>query len=131
MLSREARHLVIGQAGADRHALEALRLLQHLAKALAVPGLDLDHRRQRIDGRVQVGNPGRCDLERVGGIVTRQNHAVAIEDQSAIGWDRHDRDAILLGLGGKLGVTHDLQIDQPGEEQREREDHEGNRGTEP
>jgi hypothetical protein len=44
--------------------------------------------------------PGSCrrDLEGVGGEVG-QDDAVAIEDQAAVGRDRHDRDAVVLYPG--------------------------------
>ena len=40
----------------------------------------------------------RRDLERVGRIVVGQHDAVAVEDEAAVGHDRHDRDAVVLGL---------------------------------
>jgi hypothetical protein len=39
---RKARHFLLGQPGADRQALEVLALLEQLAEALAVLGLDFD-----------------------------------------------------------------------------------------
>jgi hypothetical protein len=67
-------------------------------EALAVLRLDLDQLGQLVDHRVEAGlQLGRRDLERVGRIVARQDHAVAVDDQAAVGHDRHDRDAVVLG----------------------------------
>jgi hypothetical protein len=54
-LGREARDLVVGQAGADRHAGEVARLFQQALEALAVLRLDRDQLGQLVDHRVQVG----------------------------------------------------------------------------
>ena len=45
----EARHLLVGQAGADRQRLEVLAFLQQLAEALAVLRLDVEDLGQFVD----------------------------------------------------------------------------------
>ena len=98
----EPRHLLVGEARADRQALGVARLdAAACLKRRAVARLDVDHLAELVDG----ASPGRCtlrgeDLQRVGRVVARQHDAVAVEDQPAVGHDRHDRDAVVLGLGG-------------------------------
>ena len=62
---------------------------------------------------------GRRDLQRVGRIVGRQHDAVAVQDQAAVGHDRHDGGAVVLGLLGQVLVADHLQVDQARRQQQE------------
>ena len=115
----EARHLLVRQARADRQALGVAHFRIELAEAAAILGLHLDHLAQFLDRALHVAHLGGKDLQRVGRIVARQHHAVAVQDQAAVGRDRHDRDAVVLRLGGVGVVLHHLQLDEAREQQRE------------
>ncbi len=109
-LRGEARHFVIGQARAQRDAGKAARLFQQALEAAPVARLDLHQLGQFVDHRFHVRLQLRWrQFERVGRIVTRQDHAVAVDDQAAVGHDRHQRDAVVLGLGRVLVVVQHLQ----------------------
>src|SRR6185295_3125781 len=45
------------------------------------------------------------------------------QDQAAVGRDRHDRDAVVLGLGSVGVVLHHLQVEKAREQQHERREH--------
>src|SRR6185295_5721906 len=81
----EPRHFVVGEPRADRQALEVLRLLEQLAKALAVARLYVDDRGQLVDRVVEIPHARRRDLERVGRIALREHDAVAVGDDAAVG----------------------------------------------
>ena len=130
-LRGEARHLVVGQLGADRQRFEALALFHQPLEPLAVARLDVDHLAETVDQRIEVGDLRRRDLQRVGRVVVGQHDAIAVDDQAAIGHDGHHCDAVVLGLGGKLLVLDDLQVHQPCAEQAEAHEHERGRGQQP
>ena len=130
-LRGEAGDLLLGQLGADRQRVEALAFLQQPPEAPAVARLHVDQLRQRVDGGVEVDRFRRRDLQRVGRIVVGQHDAVAVDDQPAVGDDRHHRDAVVLGLRRQLVVLHHLQMPQPRAEQREAQQHEGAGGGQP
>ena len=109
---REARHLLVGEPGADRHAFGIARLDHHLLEAGAVARRDLDQLGQLVDGALDAPHPAREDLERVARVVARDDDAVAVDDQAAVGRDRHDRDAVVLGLRGVDVVLDHLQEDE-------------------
>ena len=46
----------------------------------------------------------------------REHDAVAVGDHAAVGRDRHDRDAIVLGKRLVVLVLHHLQVDEAAEE---------------
>ncbi|MPM79356.1 hypothetical protein SDC9_126389 [bioreactor metagenome] len=117
-LRGEARHLVVGQAGADGDGLEALGVVHQALELAPVTCTDLDDLAQLVDGVFQVAHLGACDLQRIGRIVRGQQHAVAIQNQAAIGHDGDDRRAVALGLFGQIVMAHHLQHDQPREDQR-------------
>jgi hypothetical protein len=126
-LRGEARHLLVGELGADGQRLEAFALVHQALETLAVARLDLHHLGQAVDGSLEVGHLRRGDLERVGRVVVGQHHAVAVDDEAAVGHDRHHRDAVVIGLGGQLVVFVDLQVDEPRAEQGKADQHEGGR----
>ena len=99
-LRREARHLLVAELGADRQRLEALALFQQALEAAAVARRDLDHARpaRRSVASRSRSTSRRRDLQRVGRVVGGQHDAVAVDDQAAVGHDRHHRDAVGLGL---------------------------------
>jgi hypothetical protein len=100
-----------------------LRFLQQLLETLAVLELDRHQLGQLVDGFVQRGQLGRRDLQREGRVVARQDHAVAVQDQAAIGHDRHHRDAVLFRLHREVLVLDDLQPDKARQQQREADEH--------
>ena len=120
----EARDLLVGQPRAQRQALEVLRFLEQLAEALAVARLDVDDLGERVDRRVEILDPRRLDLERVGRVALREHDAVAVGDDAAIGHDRHDGDAISLGESLVVAVLDDLQVEEAREQRGERQQHE-------
>ncbi len=86
--------------------------------------LELDQAAQRgIDVRHLLGD----ELELVRGQVLGEHAAVAIEDQAAIGRDRHDAHAIALRKIGVIVVPHDLQLHELAEqgEHQGQHDHAG------
>jgi hypothetical protein len=54
----------------------------------------------------------------------RQDRAVAVEDQPAVGNDRDDGDAVVLGQGVVVVVAQHLQIEQAHQEDHEHAQHE-------
>ena len=108
----ELRDLLVGEAGADRQALGIALSTEQLAEARAVARRDLDQLGELVDRRARRSSPAREDLERVGGVVAREHHAVAVDDQAAVGHDRHDRDAVVLGLRVVVLVLDHLQVDE-------------------
>ena len=133
-LRGEPGDLVVRQPGADRQAFEVLGLLQLAPEAPFVPGLDIDDTLQRIDHLVEVAaNLGRRDFQRIGREIARQDDAVAVHDQAAVGDYRHDRNAVVLGLGGVMVVLVSLQPDEARDQQAEenQDEHAGHRKPQP
>ena len=112
-LGAKTCHFLVGQAAAQWHRLEAPAVFAQLFEALAVTRRDLDQLRQCVNGLLQMVHLGRRHLQRVSRVIGGQHHAVAVQDQAAIGDDRHNRSAVVFGLGQQIGVTCDLQIHQP------------------
>ncbi len=127
-LGGEAGDLFVAQLGADRHRLEAPAFVDQPLEAFAITRLDLDDLGEPVDRGVEIGHLGRLDLERVGRVVVRQHDAVAVEDEAAVRRNGHHRDPVVLGLRRQLLVLADLQVDEPGDEQAEREEDEQCRG---
>ncbi|CAJ0798424.1 hypothetical protein LMG18090_03708 [Ralstonia mannitolilytica] len=124
-LRRETRDLLVGELAADRQAFKAAGVFHQPLEAAAVARLDVDHLRELVDRVVQrVLQLGRRDLERVGGIVARQHHAVAVHDDAAVGLDGRDGDAVVFGLGRVLLVLDLLQPEEAREQQPEADQHE-------
>jgi hypothetical protein len=89
-------------------------------------GLDLFHAAQFVvrvaqlgDGLFQVLDLARGDFQGEGGVVVRQRHTVAIQNQPAIGHDRHDRDTILLGQGLIMVMLENLQVSKARQQDQE------------
>ena len=122
-VGREARHLLVAEPGANRQRVEGLRFAQQFLEALAVLRLHLDEFGQFVDGVVEVADLRRGDLQRIGRIVACQHHAIAIDDQSAVGHDRQDRYAIVLGQRLVFVVARDLQVDEARQQHREADQH--------
>src|SRR5439155_19599573 len=119
---REARDLLLGQARADRQALEVLAFLLQLPEAAPVARAHVDDRRELVDRALDVGDLARRDLERVGGIVRGEHFAVAVDDEAAVRHHRHHRDAVRLAERVVVLALHDLQPREAAEEKRERGD---------
>ena len=89
-LGGEARHLLVGELGADRQRVEALAFVLQPLEAAPVARRDLDQLGQLVDRRLQSRRSlRRRDLQRVGRVVVGQHDAVAVDDQAAVGHDRH------------------------------------------
>ncbi|VWD57205.1 hypothetical protein BCO19218_06837 [Burkholderia contaminans] len=124
-LRGEARDFGVGEAGADRQALEVLRVFLQLLEAAAVARVDRDDLGQLVDRVVErVVELRRRDLERIGGIVLREDHAVAVGDDPAVRHDRRNGDAVFLGLQRVFAVLHQLQVEEAAREQPEADEHE-------
>src|SRR5262249_28109326 len=81
---REARELVVGQPGAQREALEVLRLFEQLPEALAVARLDIDDLGERIDRLLEILHARGLDFQRVARVALREHDAVAIANDAAV-----------------------------------------------
>jgi len=124
-LRGEARDFVVGEPRADRQAFEVLRVFLQLLEAAAVARVDRDDLRQLVDRVLErVVELRRRDLERVGRVVLREDHAVAVGDDPAVRHDRRDGDAVFLGLQRIFAVLHQLQIEEAAREQPEADEHE-------
>ena len=121
----EARDLLVGEARADRQALEvAASPRSSLLEARAVARLDVDELGELVDGALDVAHLARRDLQRVGRVVAREHDAVAVEDQAAVGHDRHDRDAVVLGLArGSTSCCTTCSQQEARREQAEGDEH--------
>ncbi len=127
LVGREPRHLHVVEPGADGEAGKIVGLLQQLVEALAVLGRNLDHGRQLIDQRLQVTHLRRRDLERIRSVVMRDHRTVAVQHQAAVGTDRNDGDAVVLGQRMVVLVLQNLQVEEP--DQQEKEDDQHKAGT--
>ncbi len=116
---RELRHLLLGEPGADRQALEVLALLLQALEAAPVARGHLDHLRELVDGALDVAHLAGRDLERVGGIVGGEHLAVAVEDEAAVGNHGHHGDAVGLRERVVVLALDDLQPDEAGGDERE------------
>ena len=129
-LRGKSRQLLRGQSVADRDRLEAARLLAQLLETPSIPGLDVDDGGQLVDDFFGRGlQTRRGDLDRVGRIIGRQHHAVAVRDHPAVGDDGHHRGAVALCLMHVFIMTNDLQIKESNREQHKARGHKG-RGDE-
>jgi len=99
-----------------------VRLTQQAAKAPQLPRRYLDQLAHLGQRGFQIKDMRPCDFQRVGRIVFRQNAVFAVQDQSAIGGNRHQRNAIAFGASGVVIVLRNLQIksarQQRGRQQR-------------
>ena len=116
-LRGKAGHLLVAELGAYGQRLKTLEFLAHALEAAPIARVDLHHLAQAVNGRLQVGHLGRCDLQRVGRIIGGQHHAVAVGDESSVGHHRHDGRAVVLGLLFKMCVPDDLQVHQARQQQ--------------
>ncbi len=122
-LGCEARDLLVAQAGADGDGVEAARVFAQALEAAAVVGRDLDDGVQLVQGGVEVAHLRGRDLQGVGRIVRGQHDAVAVQDLSPVGHDRHDGGAVAFRPVGQFFVAHDLQESQARADQSEAEQH--------
>ena len=120
-LSREFGDFLIRQARADRNRLKALGVIHEPLELAAVARRDLYDPGQPFDGLVQILDLGACDLQRIGRVIGRQHHAVAVQDLAPVGHDGDHRRAIALGPLGKLLMALDLQHQQTPDQQTERQ----------
>src|SRR5207237_1182963 len=74
----ELRHFLVREPIADRQALRVARLGEELLEARAVARLDIDQLGELVDHPVDVPDLARRDLERIGRVVARHHHAVAV-----------------------------------------------------
>ena len=121
-IHRKTRDLFIGKAGADRQRFKILALLEQALEAAAVARLNFDNHGQIIERFVEIADPRRHDLERIGRIIGGQYFTVAIENQSAVGYDRQHRNTIGFCERVKVLALDDLQIHHASGEDGEGED---------
>ena len=119
----KAGNFLVGKAGADRQAFEGLALFEQLAETASVLGQDLDQRTELLDRGIEILDFRRGDFEGEGRIIARQDGAVTINNDAAIGRNRHQRNAVVLGAGNVILVPDDLQPGKTGEQDGKRQQH--------
>jgi hypothetical protein len=120
----EARDLLVGEPRADGEAADALRLLEELAEPPPVARRDVHHRGELVDERFEIRHPGWRDLEGVGRVVVREHHAVAVDDDAAVGHDGHHGNPVVLRQRMKMVVPDELQVAEAQEQRAEEHEHE-------
>ena len=118
-LGGDARGLFLAELGFQRDGFEVLAFDQQALELALVARGDVHQLAQLGLGGGQVGDLAGRQLQRVGGVVLRQHHAVAVQDQAAVGQDGHQRDAVVLRQRGKVFVLQHLQPDEAGEQHQE------------
>ena len=116
-LGGEAGNFNFTQATAYRVAVGGMRFGEQFLEALAILGLNIYQGSQFIDCGFEIAHLGGRDFQRVAGIILCQNHAVAILNQAAIGYDGYNRNAVVVGQGGKIVLFDQLQMYQAGNQQ--------------
>ena len=122
-VDREARHLLVIQPGADRHAGEVVAFLDQFLEALAVLGGDVYQYRQPVDHVLEVIHLRGHDLQGISGKVVCKHHAVAVHDQPAVGHHRDDEYAVLLSQRVVIVVLDHLNVEKAHEQDKEGEQH--------
>ena len=131
LIGRESRDFLVGEARAQRQALEILGLFEQALETLAVARLHVDNRGQCIDRLVEILHPRRSDFERIGRIALRQHDAIAICHHAAVGNDGYDGDAVAFRERLVVPVLDQLEIDETGEKPAECDDHQRARNQQP
>ena len=108
-LRRKARYLFIRQPAAQGNRFKALGVLHETLEFAAVTRCDLYQLAQSFDGFFQILDLRACDLQRIGRVVGGQHHAIAVQNFSAIGHNRHHRSAVAFGTLCKRVMAHHLQ----------------------
>jgi hypothetical protein len=117
-------HLRIAQATTQRQRFKTFGFFAQFLEAPSVTRSDLKHSGEFVNGLLQIGNFRRRHLQCVGRIVARQHNPVAVQDQTAIGHDRHDGGPVVFGLCPQVVVSHHLQVNQTRHHQpKTRHDH--------
>jgi len=106
----KARDFLVREPHSYWQAVEALAFLQEPLESPPIPGRDVDKCTQFANQRVQVCDPAWCDFERIGRIVVRENDTISIEDDAAVGRNRHDRNTVGLGEALVVLLHDDLEI---------------------
>ena len=119
------RDLFVAQARPDRQAFGSLYLVAQFAKAVAVARLDLDHRRELVDRRLDVRHPTRSDLERIRRIVACEHYAVAIHDQArdSVRAAQPRFDCPRLACGNNRGARAADRMNRVSKQRERHEDH--------
>ena len=105
----EARYLFIRETGADWQALKRFGFFHLPTEAFAVFLLNIDNFCQLINHRIERAIDFiRRNFQGIRRVVTRQDHAIAINDQAAIRNRRHNRYSIALGALVVLAMTDRL-----------------------
>ena len=113
-IGRHFGHFVVGELDLQRNGFKVAAFFCLFAKAFDVAGVDVHQLGQLAEGLLQIFNFVRCEFQRVGGVILRQHHAVAIHNQPTVGDDRRQGDAVILGQGGKVFVLIHLQPGKAG-----------------
>ncbi len=109
----KARHFLVAEVKAQRYRLEGRRACAQVVETLAIDVADIDQLCQPVQRALHVAYLLGGDLEPVGGQVVGQDETVAVEDQSAVGRQRQDLDAVVVGQSDEVFVRHHLQVNQP------------------
>jgi len=120
----DAGDFLVAQAAAHRHAFEVAALLEQLGEAAPVARLDRHQHRQFVQRGLDIADLRGGDLQRVGGVVAREHHAVAVDDGAAVGHRGQQGDAVVLGARQVVVVAHDLQVVEACGQQPEADAHE-------
>src|SRR2546426_9612880 len=119
-VDRELGDFLVGEASSNRQGVASLAFIPQALEAPAVPGLDVDDGRELVDRALEVGDLAERELQRIRGVVAGEHHAVAVEDEPAVGRIRYDRNAVVLGLGVVVLVLDHLKVEKAPEQDRER-----------
>ena len=116
-------NLFIRQACANRQRLKVFGFFTQPLEAFFIARLDINQFFKLGNRVVNTDDVGRHDLQGVGRIIGRQNHAVAVQNQPAVWHDGHDGRAVAFSLFVKVCVAVHLQIHQPCRQQRKSAQH--------
>ena len=122
-VDRDLGDFLVGEAIADRQGVASLAFVPQTLEAPAVLGLDVDDGRELVDRALEIRDLAEGELQRICGVVAGEDHAVAVKDEPAVGRIRHDRNAVVLGLGVVVLVLDHLQVEKAPEQYRECGEH--------
>ena len=115
LIEREGRHLLLGELIGQGDRIETAVTWYFLEKILFRLGVEFEQQDQLVEHLGEIVDLFGDDLEAEHGTVFRQQHPVAIEDQSARRRDRHHLDAVVVGASLVVIVMdhlHHIQVQQ-------------------
>ena len=123
LLRGKAGDFDIAQVTADHQCFKIVALGELFFETPAILVGDLYQRRQIVYRGFDIRRFVRVYLQRVTGIVARQHHAIAVDDQAAVGNDRNDGDAVAFRQRLVITVAHPLEIDETHQQDRQQHQH--------